>query len=146
MLFLKKRLKQHCKNLCFGPTLCPKMYKLRGCWRKTIKKTLHFFFEACSISLQGLNQKTCGVGGPPREAGWIHFKGARNLLQKLTLDFKTSLCLPHDLCPAIQHWPKLYICAKKGSQWQVPSLLSAWQLVLFAPFFHMQWTTSRQHT
>ena len=22
MLFLKKRLKQHCKNLCFGPTLC----------------------------------------------------------------------------------------------------------------------------
>ena len=38
MLFLKKRLKQHCKNLCFGPTLCPKMYKLRGCWRKTIKK------------------------------------------------------------------------------------------------------------
>ena len=26
-------------------------------------------FEACSISLQGPNQKTCGMGGPPREAG-----------------------------------------------------------------------------
>ena len=72
MLFLKKRLKQHCKNLFFGPTLCPKMYKLRGCWRKTIKKHFKKIVEVCSISLQGPNQKTGGVGGPPREAGWIY--------------------------------------------------------------------------
>ena len=31
----------------------------------------NIFWSACSIFLQGLNQKTCGVGGPPREAGWI---------------------------------------------------------------------------
>ena len=71
MLFLKKRLKQHCKNLCFGPTLCPKMYTVNyvGVEGKQSKNTAKKDFEACSISLQGLNQKTCGVGGPPREAG-----------------------------------------------------------------------------
>ena len=69
MLFLKKRLKQHCKNLCFGPTLCPKMYKLRGCWRKTIKKHCKHFFEACSISLQRTEPKNLRCGRPPTRSG-----------------------------------------------------------------------------
>ena len=34
-LFSKKTLKQHCKNLCFGPTVCLNMCKLRG-FEKTI--------------------------------------------------------------------------------------------------------------
>ena len=73
MLFLKKRLKQHCKNLCFGPTLCPKndqtCINYVGVEGKQSKNTAKKKNGACSISLQGPNQKTCGVGGPPREAG-----------------------------------------------------------------------------
>ena len=35
-VFSKKTLKQHCKNLCSGPTLCLNICKLRGFWRKTM--------------------------------------------------------------------------------------------------------------
>ena len=64
----------HCKNLCFGPTLCPNMSKFRGCCKKTIQK--HCKNGACSKFLQGPNpkRKTCGAGGPPREAGWMTHK------------------------------------------------------------------------
>ena len=90
----------HCKNQCFGPTLYWRVRKLCCFWRKdwnnTVrtcvldrlyaqkcinyvgvegkqsKNTANIFLKHVQYLYKELNQKTCGVGGPPREAGWIY--------------------------------------------------------------------------